>query len=87
MFLSLFFRAFSTIVILCSMFIMMVVMINILIAQLGNSYGAVQKDARNEFSVAKALFIAKLDNSFFRFWVSSEGKGGGIEDRLAHFFH
>ncbi|XP_065057965.1 uncharacterized protein LOC135685817 isoform X2 [Rhopilema esculentum] len=60
--------AFSTIVILCSMFIMMVVMINILIAQLGNSYGAVQKEARNEFYVAKALFIAKLDNSFFRFW-------------------
>ena len=64
------FSVFSVIIILASMFVIMIFLVNILIAQLNASYERSAKEATAEYDIAKALFVARLDNSRFRLFVS-----------------
>eukprot|EP00794_Sanderia_malayensis_P000658 gene658-1326_t len=60
------YNIFSLVVILASMFIMMVFLVNILIAQLGASYGKACAEATEQYDVDKTLFVARLDDSRFK---------------------
>eukprot|EP00112_Aurelia_sp_Birch-Aquarium-sp1_P007179 Seg1782.13 transcript_id=Seg1782.13/GoldUCD/mRNA.D3Y31 product="Transient receptor potential cation channel subfamily V member 1" protein_id=Seg1782.13/GoldUCD/D3Y31 len=62
------YNVFSVMIILASMFVIMIFLVNILIAQLNASYERSAKEATEEYDIAKALFVARLDNSRFRFW-------------------
>ncbi len=51
------------------MFVIMVFLVNILIAQLSASYEKACLEATEQYDVDKALFVARLDDSRFRWRV------------------
>ena len=51
----------------------MVILLNILIAQLSNTYTSAEENAMLQYDIDKTIFLAKLENSRFRKWVSSVG--------------
>ena len=63
--------AFVLVIILTSMMVIIVFLVNILIAQLSTTYEAQKENALLEFDIDKALFVTRLENSRFKFWVIS----------------
>ena len=53
-----------------SMFVTMVFMVNLLIAQLSNTYNEASETAEVDHDISKALFVSQLDNSRLYWWVS-----------------
>ena len=60
------FRVLSTIVMVCFLFICCVILLNLLIAQLSDTYQKVQQDAQRGLEVNRAWIVARVElNSFF----------------------
>lgn len=62
---------FSIILIMVSMFVTMVFMVNLLIAQLTSTYEKAYENAEINHDISKALFTSQLDNSRFPWLVST----------------
>lgn len=54
-----------------NMIIVSIMLLNMLIAHLSNSYGDYQKDADIRFSIDKAWMVSKLDHSIMKVLLSN----------------
>ena len=66
------FSPFAVIIILGGMFATTLILSNILIAQLTDSFSDVKKNAVIQYDIAKAHFVTRIENSRIRSLVSKE---------------
>ena len=57
------FSAYPVILILLNMFVIMIFLVNILIAQLSAKYEDAEKEAALQYNIDKAIFVTRIENS------------------------
>lgn len=60
-----FFRWFAVIVYMVYLFLIGVVMLNLLIAQMADTYGSVQKEAQQSLMLNRAWIVARVEHNSF----------------------
>lgn len=61
----LFFRWFAVIVYMVYLFLVGVVMLNLLIAQMADTYGSVQREAQQSLMLNRAWIVARVEHNSF----------------------
>lgn len=80
------YRVISTIVMVCFLFVCCVILLNLLIAQISDTYQNVQQDAQRELEVHRAWIVARVElNSFFFGTVPLNSFYFGKDYRTAHY--
>ena len=59
------YRWFSILLYLVFLFVVIVVLLNLLIAQMSNTYATIQDEAEGTYAVARARILARLEKSRF----------------------
>ena len=60
------------IIILVNMLVVMVILVNILIAQLSSTYDSAKDNAVLQYDIDRTIFVTRLENSRFTSIVSTE---------------